>query len=143
MKHLPTGRLRQHDEHTDLVYTRVLPLDRDAAWSAVTGPEPLGEIEVTVVGEEEPDHLTVRLDTGTVVEAYLRAREDRTTDLQLVVHDVASQDVGEQGPRGDYLLGVLGARVVGDPEPLWTDYYPAGRAYYDTLAATDARHSEE
>ncbi|MBW9205664.1 hypothetical protein KV102_15755 [Mumia sp. zg.B53] len=143
MKHLPTGRMRTHDKHIDLVYNRILPLDRDDAWAAVTGPEPLGDIEVTVIGESEPDHLAVRLDTGTVVDAYLRTREDSTTDMQLVIHDVTPADVGEQGPRGDYLLGVLGARIVDEPEPVWTDYYPAGRAYYDTLADLEEDDSDD
>ncbi|WP_370615010.1 hypothetical protein [Mumia sp. Pv 4-285] len=137
MKHLPTGRVRQHDGHRDLVYTSVLPRGRDKVWEMLTGDAPLGAIEVTVMSESEPDHLTVRLDTGTVVDGYLRARDDDSTDLQLVVHEVGADELGERGPRGDYLAGVLAARVAGEDEPVWEDYYPSGRAYYETLAASD------
>ncbi|KAA1420383.1 hypothetical protein FE697_015555 [Mumia zhuanghuii] len=142
MKHLPTGRVRLHDEHRDLVYTRVLPRGRDDVWQTLTGGTPLGSIEVTVVSEDEPDHLTVRLDSGTVVDGWLRVRDEDSTDLQLVVHGVDLADLGERGPRGDFLAGVLAARVAGEHEPAWEDYYPAGRAYYETLAADDAPTEE-
>lgn len=137
MKHLPTGRMRRHEDHADIVYTRILPAPPAQAWEKSMSDPPFGDDDATTVASEPPEHATLRLGEGVVVDVYLRARDDGATDLQLVLHGVDASMLGERGPRGDYLLDRLVARIAGEVEPGWDSYYPAGRAYYETLAASD------
>ncbi|MFD1827261.1 hypothetical protein [Mumia zhuanghuii] len=138
MKHLPTGRMRRHEDHADIVYTRILPAAPTDAWDQAMSPPPFGDEEATVLTTDRPEHATVRIgDGGPVMDVYLRERDDGATDMQLVLHDVDAAMLGERGPRGDYLLDRLVARMADEVEPAWDSYYPAGRAYYETLAASD------
>ncbi|WP_262849282.1 hypothetical protein [Mumia quercus] len=143
MKHLPTGRMRRHEDHADIVYTRILPAPPAQAWDQTMSDPPFGDDDATAVASEPPEHATVRIGEGegagegAVMDVYLRGRDDGATDLQLVLHDVDASMLGERGPRGDYLLDRLVARIAGEVEPGWDSYYPAGRAYYETLAASD------
>ncbi|TNC35425.1 hypothetical protein [Mumia zhuanghuii] len=152
MKHLPTGRTRRHEDHADIVYTRILPAELAEAWDQAMTTPPFGDENATLLTADPPDHATVRItfageeengedeaggEAGEVMDVYLRARDDGSTDLQLVLHEVDATTLGERGPRGDFLLDRLVARMAGEVEPTWGAYYPAGRAYYETLAAGD------
>ncbi|KHL08973.1 uncharacterized protein YndB with AHSA1/START domain [Mumia flava] len=73
MKRLATGRLRRHEDHHDLVYSRIVPAATDRTWAALTDPDetarwygrwrgdgrPGGSVSITMAhGAEQPARIT-------------------------------------------------------------------------------------
>lgn len=57
------------------------------------------------------------------------------TELQFVQHRETHAGLGEIGPGWDYYLDMLRASLDGTPRPVFEDYYPARKAYFEGLTA--------
>ena len=60
---------------------------------------------------------------------------DGTTVLDFAQHLDATEAVPDAGPGWEYYLDKLVAAHQGDPDPVWDDYYPAMKPYYESLVA--------
>lgn len=52
------------------------------------------------------------------------------TELRFVHHGLLPGAVGDIGPGWEYYLDQLLASITGGPLPVWDDYYPAQRDYF-------------
>ncbi|MEV8417463.1 SRPBCC domain-containing protein [Streptomyces niveus] len=57
------------------------------------------------------------------------------TELTFVQHLSTEEGVGEIGPGWEYYLDKLRASLDGGPQPVFEDYYPAQKAYFEDLTA--------
>ena len=163
MKPLPSARLLPTSEGNDLILTRTFRAPIDDVWASVTEPErtarwfgpwegdaaPGRTIRVRMSYEEGAPWTDARIDAcdpprrlavSTSDEAgewhlELRLSESAgTTELQLVHHLTTTKGIGEVGPGWEYYLDMLVAARSGAEAPKFDDYYPAQRAYFESLA---------
>jgi len=162
MKPVPTGRIVPTDDGRDLVLTRRFRAPVDDVWASITESDRTGRWFATWTGEpgpgrtiryrlafeddapegdmvidacEPPHHLAVSTvdDYGTWrLEAWLE-EVDGTTELTFVHHLDADADPGSVGPGWEYYLDRLIASRDGTAAPDFDDYYPAQKAYYESL----------
>lgn len=159
----PTGRLRTTPSGYDLVLTRTYRASANDVWASVTEPErtarwfgpwrgeagPGRTIEVQMAFEESapwcpmrieacepPRRLAVSMEdeAGSWLLELLLTETDGTTELQLIHHLASTDQLGATGPGWEYYLDMLTAARSGGPRPDFEDYYPAQKAYYDSLA---------
>lgn len=57
------------------------------------------------------------------------------TELQFIHHLRTEAGVGDIGPGWEYYLDMLRASLDGGPRPVFEDYYPAQKAYFESLTA--------
>ncbi|MEY9988751.1 uncharacterized protein YndB with AHSA1/START domain [Streptomyces sp. V4I8] len=159
----PTGQLVPTPTGYDLILTRTYRAPVDDVWASVTEPErtarwfgpwrgeagPGRTVEVQLVFEEsapwypmridscEPPHrLAVSTDDAAgawALELQL-AESDGTTELRLVHHLTSTEQLGEIGPGWEYYLDLLTAARTGGPLRDFDAYYPAQKAYFESLA---------
>ncbi|MEU0692526.1 SRPBCC family protein [Streptomyces niveus] len=55
------------------------------------------------------------------------------TELHLIQHRDTEAGLGDIGPGWEYYLDMLGASLDGTPRPVFEDYYPAQKAYFEGL----------
>ena len=154
----PTGRLLDRD----LTLTRTFKAPIEDVWASITesertarwfaswtgdaGPgktiriklvledgEP--ENDMTIVACEPPRHLAVSAEDefgSWHLEARL-AEDDGVTVLTFVHHLDDKADVGSVGPGWEYYLDCLVTSRADGPRPDFDDYYPAQKAYYESL----------
>jgi uncharacterized protein YndB with AHSA1/START domain len=164
MSPTPRGRLFGTADGRDLVLTRTFRAGIDDVWASITEPErtarwiaswtgdagPGRTIRCTMTFEDgseaadmtidacdPPHHLAVStVDAyGTWrLEAHL-TESDGLTELRFVHHLDRDADLGEVGPGWEYYLDNLVASRDGGPLPDFDDYYPAQKAYYESLQA--------
>ncbi|MGP4090788.1 hypothetical protein [Streptomyces sp. KR55] len=60
--------------------------------------------------------------------------ERAATELRLVHHLTSTEHLGATGPAWEYYLDMLTAARTGGPRPDFQDYYPAQKAYFESLA---------
>ena len=87
---------------------------------------------------EPPAHLSVRgLDEtyGWRLEARL-SESNGITELRFTHHLDAKTNVGDVGPGWEFYLDNLVASHFGNTMPVWDDYYPSQKAYYQESART-------
>lgn len=161
MTNPPTGRLEMTPRGPDLVLTRSFNAGIDDVWASVTEPErsarwfgrwtgddpgPGRTIKVQMAYEENAPWTEMRIDaceaphrlavTGTEdgwsMEVQLTASGERT-ELRLIHHLDSTEGIGDVGPGWEYYLDMLVAARDGAPQPVFEDYYPSMRAYYETL----------
>ncbi|MGX6606639.1 SRPBCC family protein [Micromonosporaceae bacterium Da 78-11] len=154
----PNGRL----DGTDLVVTRsfragiedvwasVTETDRTARWfGAWTGEAAPGRtIKIQMAYEEGAPWMQARIDAcepparlavSTTEEAgswnleLLLTEVAGGTELRLVHHLENTDGVGEIGPGWEYYLDMLVAARDSAPRPDFADYYPAMKAYFESL----------
>ena len=155
----PTGRVEKNANGIDLVLTRMLPLGLQEAWAALTEPEStarwIGRWEGTgaqgqtiklQMGFEEgsswsdvviaecraPNFLRVKTidESGSWDLSIELNAAAHATALRFVHHGVLPGAVGDIGPGWEYYLDQLLASITGGPLPVWDDYYPAQRDYF-------------
>lgn len=163
MTHEPTGRLVPTPTGHDLILTRVYRASADDVWASVTEPErtarwfgpwrgeagPGRTVEVRLVFEESAPWCPVRIEAcepprrlavsmedeaGSWSLELLLSEVDGTTELRLVHHLASTEQLGQTGPGWEYYLDMLTAAREGGPRPEFEDYYPAQKAYYESLA---------
>lgn len=155
----PSGRVEKNANGIDLVLTRILPLELREAWAAITESEKtsrwIGRWEGTgaqgqtirlQMGFEEgsswsdvvitecraPNYLRVQTvdDSGSWDLSIDLASADEATELRFVHRGLVPGAVGDIGPGWEYYLDQLLASITGGPLPVWDDYYPAQRGYF-------------
>ncbi|MFE7274080.1 SRPBCC family protein [Streptomyces sp. NPDC057623] len=159
----PTGQLVPTPTGYDLILTRTYRAPVGDVWASVTEPErtarwfgpwrgdaaPGRTVEVQLVFEEtapwypmridacEPPHrLAVSTDdTAGAWSLELRLAEtDGTTELHLIHHLTSTEQLGEIGAGWEYYLDLLTAARTDGPRPDFDEYYPAQKAYFESLA---------
>jgi uncharacterized protein YndB with AHSA1/START domain len=154
----PTGRLLGRD----LVLTRTFRAPVEDVWASLTesdrtarwyGPwrgdaAPGGKIEVQLVQEEgqpwetmtidacEPPHrlaLSAVNDHGSWHLSLELTASAGVTELRFTQHLTDTGGVGEFGPGWEFYLDALVASREGGPAPVFDDYYPSMKAYYEAL----------
>lgn len=158
----PAGRLLRTDAGRDLILTRTFQASIDDVWASITEPERtarwfaswtgeagpgktiryrmtheegMPEADMTIDACEAPHHLAVSAvdEYGTWrLEATL-SEEGDTTVLTFVQHLDDSATLGDTGPGWEYYLDMLVATHTGAPTPDFDDYFPAQKAYYESL----------
>ncbi|MEU9736639.1 SRPBCC family protein [Streptomyces sp. NPDC048002] len=158
----PSGRLVPTPTGHDLILTRTYRAGVDDVWASVTESErtarwfgpwrgeaaPGRTIEVQMTFEESDAWIPVRVDAceaphrlavSTQDEAgawsleLLLTEADGRTELRLVHHLTATGQLGEIGPGWEYYLDLLTVARTGGPRPGFEDYYPAQKAYFESL----------
>ncbi|MFH8796512.1 SRPBCC family protein [Streptomyces sp. NPDC017941] len=159
----PTARLVATPTGHDLILTRTYRASADDVWASVTEPErtarwfgpwrgraaPGRTIEVQLLFEdsapwcplrieacEPPRRLAVSMedDAGSWNLELLLTETESTTELRLVHHLVSPDQLAETGPGWEYYLDMLTAARDHGPQPDFQDYYPAQKAYFESLA---------
>ncbi|MFF8869599.1 SRPBCC family protein [Streptomyces massasporeus] len=159
----PTGRLAPTPSGHDLIITRTYRASVDDVWASVTEPErtarwfgpwrgdaaPGRTIEVQLTYEESAPWFPVRIDAcepprrlavSTQDEAgswsleLLLAETDGATEVRLIHHLTSTEQLGSIGPGWEYYLDMLTASRTDRPRPDFEDYYPAQKAYFESLA---------
>ncbi|MBR8640059.1 SRPBCC family protein [Streptomyces tuirus] len=159
----PTGHLVPTSTGYDLVLTRTYRASVDDVWASVTEPErtarwfgpwrgeaaPGRTVEVQMAFEESapwcpllieacepPRRLAVSMqdEAGHWSMEALLAEAEGTTELRLVHHLTSTDQLGTTGPGWEYYLDMLTAAHTGGPRPDFADYYPAQKAYFESLA---------
>ncbi|GAQ60474.1 SRPBCC family protein [Streptomyces scabiei] len=159
----PTGRLLSTPSGHDLVLTRTYAAPASDVWASVTEPErtarwfgpwrgeaaPGRTIEVRMTFEEsapwfpmrieacEPPHrlaVSTQDEAGSWSLELLLTESEGVTELRLVHHLVPPDAVGSIGPGWEYYLDMLTTAREGGPRPEFEGYYPAQKAYYESLA---------
>ncbi|MFI9167903.1 SRPBCC family protein [Streptomyces lincolnensis] len=159
----PTGRLVTTPSGYDLVLTRTYRASADDVWASVTEPErtarwfgpwrgeagPGRTVEVQMAFEESAPWCPMRIEAcepprrlavSTEDEAgfwsleLLLAETAGVTELRLIHHLTSTEPLGTTGPGWEYYLDMLTAAREGGPQPDFEDYYPAQKAYYESLA---------
>ncbi|MFE4667100.1 SRPBCC family protein [Streptomyces sp. NPDC056716] len=159
----PTGRLERTPTGHDLILARSYRAPVADVWASVTEsartarwfgpwrgePGPGRTIEVRLSFEESADWFPVRIDacepphrlavsTQDAAGAWsmeLRLTESAgTTEVQLVHHLTDIEQLGSTGPGWEYYLDMLTAARTDTPRPEFADYYPAQKAYFESLA---------
>lgn len=152
----PTGRLFG----TDLHLTRTFKASAADVWASVTesdrtarwfGPwrgdaDPMIQVQLTseegapwtdmrVEACEPPRRLAVSSvdDHGTWHLELFLTEADGVTELLFVQHLTDVTGVADIGPGWEFYLDALVASREGAPKPEWDDYYPAMKAYYESL----------
>jgi uncharacterized protein YndB with AHSA1/START domain len=158
MSPTPTGRLFG----TDLVLTRTFRAPVDDVWASITDPErtarwygpwrgeaaPGKAIEVQMVHEEGKPWTAMTIDACepprrlalSAVDDYgswhldLALTEDKgVTELRFTHHLTDTDGVGDTGPGWEYYLDALVASRDGGQAPVFDDYYPAMKEYFEAL----------
>ncbi|MEU5894599.1 SRPBCC domain-containing protein [Streptomyces sp. NPDC047461] len=85
---------------------------------------------------EAPRRLAVSMedDTGSWKLELQLTETHGTTELRLVHHLTSPDQLAETGPGWEYYLDMLTAARNRGPEPDFQDYYPAQKAYFESLA---------
>ncbi|WTW92149.1 SRPBCC family protein [Streptomycetaceae bacterium NBC_01309] len=160
----PTGRLLRVGDSVDLVLTRVFRAPVEDVWASVTDPErtarwygrwegdaaPGRTIKVQLAYEDQAPWTDMRIDacepptrlalsaTDEVgawhIELLLAATEDGGTELRFVHHLADAGGVGDIGPGWEYYLDMLTASREGAPQPVFEDYYPSQKPYFEDQA---------
>lgn len=159
----PTGQLVPAATGYDLVLTRTYRASADDVWASVTEPDrtarwfgawrgtaaPGRTVEVQMAFEESapwypvrigvcepPRRLAVSMDdaAGSWPLELLLTETGGATELRLVHHLDTTESLGETGPGWEYYLDMLTAARTGGPRPDFGDYYPAQKAYFESLA---------
>jgi uncharacterized protein YndB with AHSA1/START domain len=93
------------------------------------------ESEMLIEACEPPKHLRVRGlgEYGWLLEAHL-SESNGVTEMRFTHHLGPKDNVGDVGPGWEYYLDALVASRLGGVMPVWNDYYPAQKAYYQELA---------
>ncbi|MDX3517599.1 SRPBCC family protein [Streptomyces scabiei] len=158
----PTGQLRSTPSGHDLVLTRTYAAPASDVWASVTEPErtarwfgpwrgeaaPGRTIEVRMTFEESASWSPMRIDACEPPRRLAVSTQDEAgswslellltesvgvTELRLVHHLVPPDALGAVGPGWEYYLDMLTAAREGGPRPEFEDYYPAQKAYYESL----------
>ncbi|MFF3484306.1 SRPBCC family protein [Streptomyces sp. NPDC002701] len=159
----PTGQLIPTPTGHDLILTRSYRASADDVWASVTEPERTARwfgpwrgqaaagltVEVQMVFEESAPWCPVRIEAcepprrlaismedeaGSWSMELLLSENDGTTELRLVHHLASTEHLGQTGPGWEYYLDMLTAARTGGPRPDFEDYYPAQKAYFESLA---------
>ncbi|MFF9804750.1 SRPBCC family protein [Streptomyces coeruleorubidus] len=159
----PTGRLVPTPSGYDLILTRTYPASAGDVWASVTEPErtarwfgpwrgeaaPGRTIEVQMAFEESAPWCPVRIEAcepprrlavsmedeaGSWSLELLLAETEGATELRLIQHLASAESIGATGPGWEYYLDMLTAARRAGPQPDFEDYYPAQKAYYESLA---------
>jgi uncharacterized protein YndB with AHSA1/START domain len=158
----PTGRLEPTPTGYDLILTRTYRAPVDDVWASATEPErtarwfgpwrgeaaPGRTIEAQMAFEEsapwmpmrieacEPPHrlaVSTEDESGVWSLELLLAETDGITELRLVHHLTSTEHLGSTGPGWEYYLDMLTAARTKGPRPDFDDYYPAQKAYFESL----------
>lgn len=162
MTRKPAAELFRTTEGIKLLLTRTFRAPAEDVWECITEPERaarwygpwegeagLGKtIKVKLVFEEgepwadlliercDPPH---RLDLAMVDEMMtwrLRlslTEADGVTELRFVQDFDTEDGIAEIGPGWEWYLDKLGAAIEGGPQPVFEDYFPAMKPYYEQL----------
>jgi uncharacterized protein YndB with AHSA1/START domain len=155
----PTGRLRGND----LILTRTFRAPIDDVWTSITDPESSARwfgrwegspgsgsairlqmafekdapwMDATIETCEPPRHLALKAgDSHCEWRLEIMLEEtDGCTRLEFVHHLQDRSGMGEVGPGWEYYLDMLVAARAGQPLPAFDAYFPAQKAYFETLA---------
>lgn len=159
----PTGRLVPTSSGHDLVLTRTYSASARDVWASVTEPErtarwfgpwggeaaPGRTVEVQMAFEESAPWCPIRIEAceppgrlavsmedeaGSWSLELLLTETEGATELRLIHHLTSPEALGSTGPGWEYYLDMLTAAREGGPRPDFADYYPAQKAYYESLA---------
>jgi uncharacterized protein YndB with AHSA1/START domain len=158
MTGIPTARLFG----TDLELTRSFRAPAEDVWASVTEPdrtarwfgpwegdaapgrmikvqmafeEPTGWMDMRIDACEPPQRLALSAhdENGNWRIELLVTERDGVTELRFVHHMENTDGIGSIGPGWEYYLDMLVATHTGGPTPDFDDYYPAQKAYYESL----------
>lgn len=90
---------------------------------------------VTTVDEAGSWRLELRLSGTSGDGADAGTGVTGVTELEFIQHLGTAAGVGDIGPGWEYYLDMLGASLDGTPQPVFGDYYPAQKAYFEGLTA--------
>lgn len=159
----PTGRLVPTPSGHDLILTRTYRASADDVWASVTEPErtarwfgpwrgeaaPGRTVEVQLTYEESAPWCPMRIEAcepplrlavsmqdeaGSWSLELVLAEAEGTTELRLIHHLTSTDQLGSTGPGWEYYLDMLTASRTDEPKPDFEDYYPAQKAYFESLA---------
>lgn len=159
----PTGRLIPTPTGHDLILVRSYRASVDDVWASVTEAERTARwfgpwrgagavgstVEVQMAFEESapwcplrieacepPRRLAVSMEdeAGSWSMELLLAESGGTTELRLIQHLASTKHLGQTGPGWEYYLDMLTAARTGGPRPDFEHYYPAQKAYFESLA---------
>ncbi|MBL7257737.1 SRPBCC family protein [Paractinoplanes lichenicola] len=137
----------------DDVWASVTEPERSARWfGRWTGdePGPGRTIKVQMAYEEGAPWMEMRIEaceaprrlavvslgegeeSGWQLEVLLAEAGDRT-ELRLIHHLTTTEGVGEVGPGWEYYLDMLVAAREDAAQPVFDDYYPSMKVYYEAL----------
>ena len=161
MTNPPAGRLVRVGGGNALVVSRTFRAPIEDVWASVTEPDrtarwfgtwkgdaaPGRMIKVQMGFEDQAPWLDKRIDacdpprrlalsdeSGGMRIELLLSHTDGLTELQLVHHLDPADEIGAYGPGWEYYLDMLVAARDDLPTPLFADYDPAMKRYYDALA---------
>lgn len=83
---------------------------------------------------DPPRRLALSNESGDMRIELLLSHSEGVTELRLVHHLDPTDEIGEYGPGWEYYLDMLVAARGDLPTPLFADYYPAMKRYYEALA---------
>ncbi|MGW0760275.1 SRPBCC family protein [Streptomyces sp. NPDC002814] len=146
---------RSYSAPVDDVWASVTESERTARWFGPWRGEaaPGRTVEVQMVFEEEapwssllieacepPRRLAVSAEDEAgswsleLLLAEGEAENTGTTELRLVHHLTSTEHLGSTGPGWEYYLDMLTAARTGGDRPDFGDYYPAQKAYFESLS---------
>ena len=160
----PAGRLIPTADGLDLVLVRTFNAPIADVWASITESERTArwwgpwtgtpgpgrtikykmvfegegpESEMLIEACEPPRHLRVRGlgDYGWLLEAHL-SESNGVTEMRFTHHLDGKTSIADVGPGWEYYLDGLVASRSNSAMPVWNDYYPAQKAYYQELAAS-------
>ena len=161
MTNPPNGRLVQTADGNQLVVSRTFRAPIEDVWASVTEPDrtarwfgtwhghaaPGRMIKVQMGFEDQAPWLDKRIDacdpprrlalsneSGDMRIELLLSHSAGETELRLVHHLDPTDEIGAYGAGWEYYLDMLVAARGDLPTPLFDDYYPAMKAYYEALA---------
>ncbi|MEV0379677.1 SRPBCC family protein [Nonomuraea sp. NPDC050643] len=162
MSPIPTGRLFRTDEGSDLVLTRTFRAPAEDVWASITESErtarwfgpwkgdaaPGRTIQVQLLFEEQTPWYDMRIDAcepprrlavssldeqGAWHLELLLSEVNGSTELRFVQHLDSEDGIGDIGPGWEYYLDQLVASRDDSARPVFDDYYPSMRAYFQDL----------
>lgn len=87
-------------------------------------------LAVSAADEAGGWHLELRL-SGTAA----GAADASGTELRFIQHRDTQEGLGEIGAGWEFYLDLLSSSLDGTPKPVFEDYYPAQKAYFEGLTA--------
>ncbi|MEV6172090.1 SRPBCC family protein [Streptomyces sp. NPDC051954] len=144
---------RTYRAPVDDVWASVTESERTARWFGPWRGEaaPGRTVEVQMVFEEEAPWSPLRIEACEPPRRLALSAQDEagswslelllaqtettgTTELRLVHHLTSTEDLGSIGAGWEYYLDMLTASRTGGPRPDFNDYFPAQKAYFESLA---------
>ena len=128
-----TGRVVRDAHGLELYVTRLVPVSATETWAWFMTPAKVKKWLPSLVVDDfsEPTRLTGVVDDARITFSFVEV--DGGTRVFLSQRLSTTREAGTAGPKWEYLLDSLLARVSGTPTPVEQDY-ATQQPYYERLA---------